>query len=77
MFAVRAKAIAGPERFGVGTADIRVRLPVVAQPALPRFVRAGDQFLATAIGRIVEGGGGAGQRRDPRRPAWRGQSASP
>ncbi|TNE88930.1 MAG: alpha-2-macroglobulin [Deltaproteobacteria bacterium] len=60
VFAVRAKAISGPERFGVGTADIRVRLPLVAQPALPRFVRAGDAFVATAIGRVVEGPGGAG-----------------
>ncbi|MCO4746147.1 MAG: alpha-2-macroglobulin [Proteobacteria bacterium] len=60
VFALRAKAISGPERFGVGTGDLRVRLPVVAQPALPRFVRVGDAFTATAIGRIVEGGGGAG-----------------
>jgi uncharacterized protein YfaS (alpha-2-macroglobulin family) len=37
-----------------------VRLPVIVQPALPRFVRPGDRFAAAGIGRIVEGEGGAG-----------------
>jgi len=58
-FKLRAKAVSGPDRFGVGTGQISVRLPVIVQPALPRFVRPGDQFTATAIGRIVEGEGGA------------------
>jgi uncharacterized protein YfaS (alpha-2-macroglobulin family) len=58
-FKLRAKAISGPDRFGVGTGQLAVRLPVVVQPALPRFVRPGDRFTAAAIGRIVEGSGGA------------------
>ena len=58
-FKLRAKAVSGPDRFGVGTGQVSVRLPVIVQPALPRFVRPGDQFTATAIGRIVEGSGGA------------------
>ncbi len=60
-FKLRAKAISGPDRFGFGTGHLEVRLPVIVQPALPRFVRPGDRFVASAIGRIVEGGGGAGR----------------
>ncbi|MCB9743417.1 MAG: alpha-2-macroglobulin [Alphaproteobacteria bacterium] len=60
-FKLRAKATAGPERFGVGKSQIAVRLPLIVQPALPRFVRPGDTFDAVAIGRVVEGEGGAGQ----------------
>ncbi|MCU0240934.1 MAG: MG2 domain-containing protein [Vicinamibacteria bacterium] len=59
-FKVRAKAACGAERFGVGTGTIAVRLPVIVQPALPRFVRPQDSFTATAIGRVVEGQGGPG-----------------
>jgi uncharacterized protein YfaS (alpha-2-macroglobulin family) len=59
-FKIRAKVASGPERFGFGTGEIAVRLPVLVQPALPRFVRPGDRFKAVAIGRIVEGEGGAG-----------------
>jgi uncharacterized protein YfaS (alpha-2-macroglobulin family) len=59
-FKVRAKAVSGTERFGIGTGEIAVRLPVIVQPALPRFVRPGDAFTATAIGRVVEGEGGPG-----------------
>ena len=73
-FKVRAKAI-GPtapspigvggtkewRRFGFGTGRIEVRQPVVVQPSLPRFVRPGDRFTATAVGRIVEGDAGPGR----------------
>ena len=59
-FKLRAKVASGPDRFGFGTGQIAVRLPVIVQPALPRFVRPGDSFLGAAIGRIVEGEGGAG-----------------
>jgi len=59
-FKVRAKAISGWQRFGFGVDEIAVRLPVIVQPALPRFVRPGDFFTATAIGRVVEGEGGPG-----------------
>ena len=58
-FKIRAKAISNADRFGVGVGEVAVRLPVLVQPALPRFVRAGDRFTGTAIARVVEGKGGA------------------
>ncbi len=61
VFMLRAKAVSGPDRFGFGTGQLKVRQPIVAQPALPRFVRPGDSFSAGLIGRVVEGPGGAGQ----------------
>jgi alpha-2-macroglobulin len=60
VYKLRAKAVSGPDRFGFGTGEMRVRQPVVATPALPRFVRPGDRFDAGLIGRIVEGPGGDG-----------------
>ena len=61
VFMIRAKAVSGPVplrlRHGPGEACAS---RVVAQPALPRFVRPGDVFTAGLIGRIVEGPGGAG-----------------
>lgn len=60
-FKIRAKAVSGDDRFGLGMGHLRVRLPVLVQPALPRFVRPGDEFIASAIGRIVEGEGGGGR----------------
>lgn len=59
-FKIRAKAISGPDKFGVAKSTISVRLPVLVQPALPRFVRAGDAFGGGGIARVVEGDGGAG-----------------
>ena len=61
VYKLRAKAVSGPDRFGVGAGELRVRQPLVAQPALPRFLRPGDQFDAGLIGRIVEGPDGAGR----------------
>ena len=60
-FAVRAVATDGAARFGYGKSVISVRLPLIVQSALPRFVRPGDSFVAGGIGRVVEGEGGAGQ----------------
>lgn len=60
-FKLRAKVVSGPDRFGFGTGQIAVRLPVIVEPALPRFLRHGDRFTASAIGRIVEGEGGPGR----------------
>ena len=57
-FAVRAVAVSAQDRFGVGTSQVRVRLPVIVQPALPRFVRLGDRFKAGGTARVVEGAGG-------------------
>jgi uncharacterized protein YfaS (alpha-2-macroglobulin family) len=61
VFKLRAKAISGPDRFGFATGEMTIRQEVVAQPALPRFVRPGDRFEAGLIGRIVEGAGGTGR----------------
>jgi hypothetical protein len=61
VFKVRAKAVSGDARFGFATGSLRVRLPVMVQPALPRFVRPGDDFMLAAIGRIIEGDGGKGR----------------
>jgi uncharacterized protein YfaS (alpha-2-macroglobulin family) len=59
-FAVRAVATDGKERFGFAKSKVAVRLPLIVQPALPRFVRPGDRFLAGGLGRVVEGEGGPG-----------------
>jgi len=59
-FAVRAVAVSGFERFGIAKSVVSIRLPVVVQSALPRFVRPGDRFVAGGIGRIAEGEGGPG-----------------
>lgn len=59
-FKVRAKAASGQRRFGFAVGHLSVRLPLIVQPALPRFVRPGDKFTAVAIGRVVEGNGGPG-----------------
>jgi uncharacterized protein YfaS (alpha-2-macroglobulin family) len=60
-FAVRAVATDGAGRFGAVKSMISIRLPLIVQPALPRFVRPGDQFTAGGIGRVVEGEGGPGK----------------
>lgn len=57
-FAVRAVAVSGTDRFGVGKSQVRVRLPVIIQPMLPRFVRPGDKITAGGVARVVEGPGG-------------------
>ena len=60
VYMLRAKAVSGADRFGFGTGAMKIRLPLVAQPVLPRFVRPGDQFSAAVIGRLVEGAAGPG-----------------
>ncbi|QND48095.1 alpha-2-macroglobulin [Rhizobium lusitanum] len=60
VFKLRAKAVSGPDRFGYGTGEMLIRQEIVAQPALPRFLRSGDRFEAGVIARVVEGGGGGG-----------------
>ncbi|MBD3308748.1 hypothetical protein GF339_20230, partial [candidate division KSB3 bacterium] len=59
-FAVRAVATDGKERFGFAKSIVAVRLPLIIQSALPRFVRPGDRFIAGGIGRVVEGQDGPG-----------------
>ena len=60
IFRIRAVAVSGPDRFGFAVGQVAVRLPVIVEPNLPRFVRPGDSFSLAGIGRIVEGAGGAG-----------------
>lgn len=60
-FAVRAKACSGVDRFGFAESRLAVRLPLVVQPTVPRFLRPGDTFDAKAVTRVVEGNGGPGQ----------------
>lgn len=59
-FAIRAVVTSDMDKFGVGSSVVALRLPVIVQPSLPRFVRPGDEFIAGGIGRIVEGQGGPG-----------------
>ena len=60
-FAVRAVATDGAARFGHTKSALSIRLPLIVQSALPRFMRPGDSFVAGGIGRVVEGEGGPGQ----------------
>lgn len=58
-FRVRAVAASGLSRFGHKQSTIRVRLPLLVQPQLPRFIRAGDKFFAGGVVRLLEGAEGA------------------
>ncbi|HYD40248.1 MAG TPA: MG2 domain-containing protein, partial [Anaeromyxobacter sp.] len=57
-FKVRAVAASGLGRFGVHQSTLRVRLPVLIQPQLPRLVRAGDRFWPGGVARLLEGAEG-------------------
>ena len=48
-FRVMAVAITDADRFGSGEAEILVTRPLVARPALPRFLREGDRFAAGVL----------------------------
>jgi uncharacterized protein YfaS (alpha-2-macroglobulin family) len=61
VFKLRAKAVSGPDRFGAAGGEMLIRQDLVAQPALPRFIRPGDAFDIGLVARIVEGPGGAGK----------------
>jgi uncharacterized protein YfaS (alpha-2-macroglobulin family) len=61
VFKLRAKAVSGPDRFGFGTGEMLIRQELVAQPALPRFLRPGDEVDLGLVARVVEGPGGAGK----------------
>jgi hypothetical protein len=60
-FQVRAVAASAMKRFGWFHKRLKVRLPIIVQPQLPRFARQGDRFLAGGIGRLVEGAEGPGR----------------
>ena len=59
-FKVRAVAASGPSRFGLHQSVLRVRIPVLIQPQLPRLVRAGDRFWPGGVARMLEGKDGPG-----------------
>lgn len=59
-FMVRAVAVSGAERFGRWESKLKVRLPVLVQPQLPRFARQGDRFEGGGVARLVEGAEGPG-----------------
>ncbi len=57
-FAARAIAVSGFHRFGTARSRVAVRLPVIVQSALPRFIRPGDRANFGGVARVVEGPGG-------------------
>lgn len=48
-FRVMAVAVTAGDRYGSGDAPLLVTRPLVARPALPRFVRPGDRFDAGVV----------------------------
>jgi len=48
-FRVMAVAVTAGDRYGSGQSSFLVTRPLVARPALPRFVREGDRFLAGVV----------------------------
>ena len=48
-FRIMAVAATTGDRFGGGEASIRVALPLLVLPALPRFARVGDEFEAGVV----------------------------
>ena len=60
-FRLMAVAVTAGDRYGSGESKILVTRPLVARPALPRFVRPGDELLAGAV--INRRDGAAGQVR--------------
>ncbi len=60
VFKLRAKAASGADRFGYAGGEMLIRQELVAQPALPRFLRPGDAADLGLVARVVEGPGGSG-----------------
>ena len=48
-FRVMAVAVTAGDRYGSGQSSLLVTRPLVARPALPRFVRGGDRFAAGVV----------------------------
>ena len=48
-FRVMAVAVTAGDRYGHGQSSMLVTRPLIARPALPRFLRAGDQFAAGVV----------------------------
>jgi uncharacterized protein YfaS (alpha-2-macroglobulin family) len=48
-FRVMAVAVTAGDRYGSAHSDLLVTRPLIARPALPRFLREGDEFSAGAV----------------------------
>lgn len=48
-FRIMAVAVTKGDRYGSGQASLLVTRPLLARPALPRFLRAGDEFAAGVV----------------------------
>jgi uncharacterized protein YfaS (alpha-2-macroglobulin family) len=48
-FRVMALAVTAGDRYGSGHAPLLATRPLLARPSLPRFLRAGDDFMAGAV----------------------------
>lgn len=48
-YRVMALAVGGSERYGTGSSSVTARKPLMARPALPRFLRAGDRVEAGVV----------------------------
>ncbi|MDQ6827405.1 MAG: MG2 domain-containing protein, partial [Gemmatimonadota bacterium] len=55
-FRVMAVAVTQGDRYGSGQSPMLVTRPLVARPALPRIVRAGDEFIAGTVVNSRSGG---------------------
>ncbi len=55
-FRVMAVAVTADDRFGSGESSLLVTKPLLARPALPRFIRPGDTFSAGAVVNQRSGG---------------------
>lgn len=57
-FAVRVVVTSRWDRFGAARSVLPVRLDIVLQNAVPRFIRPNDSFVAGGTVRVAEGSGG-------------------
>jgi uncharacterized protein YfaS (alpha-2-macroglobulin family) len=57
-FRVMAVAVTAGDRYGGGQSSLLVTRPLVARPALPRFLREGDRFAAGVVINRREGAAG-------------------
>ena len=55
-FRLMAVAVTAGDRYGSGQSSLLVTRPLVARPALPRFLREGDRFAAGVVVNRREGG---------------------
>jgi len=55
-FRIMAVAVGKDNRFGTGETHIQVNKPLMAQPALPRFLRVGDAFEAGVVVHAMDTG---------------------